>query len=52
MAFNNNIEIWQPEKISNKEVSIIKELNPDIIIVVSWAFNTKRNSIDSKVGLY
>ena len=36
MAFNNNIEIWQPEKISNKEVSIIKELNPDIIIVVSY----------------
>ena len=36
MAFNNNIEIWQPEKISNKEVSIIKELNPDIIVVVSY----------------
>ena len=35
-AFNNNIEIWQPEKISNKEVSIVKELSPDIIIVVSY----------------
>lgn len=36
-AVENNIPVFQPEKIKNSNASeIIKELNPDIIIVVAY----------------
>ena len=35
-AFENNIDIRQPEKITIKETDALSELNPDIVIVVAY----------------
>ncbi len=35
-AYKNNIEIWQPEKISKKEIDILYDINPDLVVVVSY----------------
>lgn len=37
VAISNNIDVYQPNKVKNKEfIEIIKKLNPDVIIVVAF----------------
>ena len=35
-AYENNIDIRQPEKITIKETDALSELNPDIVVVVAY----------------
>ena len=42
-AFENNIDIRQPEKITIKETDALSELNPDIVIVVAYGLILTKN---------
>ena len=47
IALNAGIQILQPEKASSEEfVSILKEINPDVIVVVAFGQILRKNILD------
>ena len=47
VAIKNNIEVFQPDKIRNAEtLSIIKDLEPEIIVVVAYGKILPKEIID------
>ena len=55
LALNNNIPVFQPQKLrKNEEVlEILNDLNPDVIVVVAYRKNTSKGNIRfPKIWMY